>query len=209
MHVVWKSIDRFAASSQAFMCQLRPFKREAAPCEFLNQSTILLELTCELTSMSSLCRGVKLPSRRPALVCESCLYSQDAQSRVRAFHVLDPRGLLDVIGVFHESRDGNALAELQHSSVEEPSKRVEALLGTWSGQLVSRRTGIYGATLAANEVQVLIERDENGNVKQVPYPSTSTLLFPSFCVSEFPARKEKVPRLLSLAQICFQAVVTL
>ena len=49
--------------------------------------------------------GVQLPSRRPALVCESCLYSKDEMIRLRGFHVLDPRGLLDFIGVFEERKD--------------------------------------------------------------------------------------------------------
>ena len=114
-----------------------------------------------------MCRGVKLPSQRPALVCESCLYSQDAQKRVRSFHVLDPRGLLDMIGVFHESRDGSSFAESQRDLVDEPSKRIEALLGRWSGQLQTRRTGIYGSTLAQYNVQVCYERDDEAKMKLV------------------------------------------
>lgn len=110
-------------------------------------------------------RGVKLPSRRPALVCESCLYSKDGQKRVRAFHVLDPRGLLDVIGVFHESRDGSSFAESQRDLVDEPGTRIEAVLGRWSGQLVTRRTGIYGSTSAHCNVQVCYERDEEAKMK--------------------------------------------
>jgi hypothetical protein len=117
--------------------------------------------------LNLICRGVKLPSRRPALVCESCFYSQDAQKRVRAFHVLDPRGLLDVIGVFHESRDDSSFAESQRDLADEPSKRIEALLGRWSGQLVTRRTSIYGSTLAQCNVQVCYERDEEAKMKLV------------------------------------------
>lgn len=114
-----------------------------------------------------MCRGVKLPSRRPALVCESCLFSQDGQKRVRAFHVLDPRGLLDVIGVFHESRDGSSFAESQRDLVDEPSTRIEALLGRWSGELMTRRTGIYGSTSAQCNVQVCYERDDEAKMKLV------------------------------------------
>lgn len=122
-----------------------------------------LDLTADLLIR----RGVKLPSRRPALVCESCLYSEDAQSRVRAFHVLDPRGLLDVIGVFHESREGESFAESQKNLANDLATRIDAVLGKWSGQLVTRRTGIYGATIAECNVQVLYERDDEGKMKQV------------------------------------------
>lgn len=111
-------------------------------------------------------KGVKLPSRRPALVCESCLYSQDANSRVRAFHVLDPRGFLDVIGVFHESKDNSTFDESQTEPVDEASKRIHALLGTWSGRLVTRRTGIYGATIVQSNVQVVFEKEESGKFLQ-------------------------------------------
>lgn len=114
-----------------------------------------------------MCRGVKLPSRRPALVCESCLYSKDAQKRVRAFHVLDPRGLLDVIGIFHESRDGSSFAESQRNLPDEAGSRIESLLGKWSGKLVTRRTGIYGSTLAQYNVQVSYERNEEAKMKLV------------------------------------------
>jgi hypothetical protein len=112
-------------------------------------------------------RGVKLPSRRPALVCESCLYSEDANNRVRAFHVLDPRGFLDVIGVFHESKDNSTFDESQMEPVDEASKRIHALLGTWSGRLVTRRTGIYGATIVESNVQVVFEKEESGKFLQV------------------------------------------
>lgn len=129
--------------------------------------SVMANYTLVLTADLLIRRGVKLPSRRPALVCESCLYSEDAQSRVRAFHVLDPRGLLDVIGVFHESREGESFAESQKKLANDFATRVDAVLGKWSGQLVTRRTGIYGATLAECNVQVHYEKDDEGKMKQV------------------------------------------
>jgi len=80
--------------------------------------------------------------------------------------VLDPRGLLDVIGVFHESREGESFAESQKKLADDFATRVDAVLGKWSGQLVTRRTGIYGATLAECNVQVHYERDDEGKMKQ-------------------------------------------
>lgn len=81
--------------------------------------------------------------------------------------MLDPRGLLDVIGVFHESREGESFAESQKKLANDFATRVDTVLGKWSGQLVTRRTGIYGATLAECNVQVHYERDDEGKVKQV------------------------------------------
>lgn len=81
--------------------------------------------------------------------------------------MLDPRGLLDVIGVFHESREGESFAESQKKLANDFATRVDAVLGKWSGQLVTRRTGIYGATLAECNVQVHYERDDEGKMKQV------------------------------------------
>ncbi|CAI5531226.1 unnamed protein product [Closterium sp. Naga37s-1] len=76
-------------------------------------------------------RGVKLPSRRPALVSETCLFLSEPVSeagsepgseppaeasseedvtwgnrRVRTFHVLDSKGMIDTLGVFVEEREG-------------------------------------------------------------------------------------------------------
>lgn len=56
---------------------------------------------------------MKLPSTRPALVSEVCLSSQG--SRARAFHVLDPRGVIDTISVFVESQEEDSLVpEVQY-----------------------------------------------------------------------------------------------
>lgn len=49
-------------------------------------------------------RNLKLPSRRPSLVCENCLYSLEQDARVRAFHIMDPKGVLDMFIVFLEER---------------------------------------------------------------------------------------------------------
>jgi hypothetical protein len=49
-------------------------------------------------------RNLKLPSHRPSIVCENCLYSLEKDKRVRAFHVMDPQGFLDMLLVFLEER---------------------------------------------------------------------------------------------------------
>lgn len=56
-----------------------------------------------------------MPSTRPALVSEVCLSSQG--TRARAFHVLDPRGVIDSIAVFVESQQqDNQVPEVCQSS---------------------------------------------------------------------------------------------
>lgn len=50
------------------------------------------------------CRNLKLPSRRPSLVCENCLYSLQRDMRARAFHILEPKGTVDMLIIFLEER---------------------------------------------------------------------------------------------------------
>lgn len=50
-------------------------------------------------------RNLKLPSRRPSIVCENCLFSLETNARrIRAFHIMDPKGVLDMLLVFLEER---------------------------------------------------------------------------------------------------------
>ncbi|KAL2642866.1 hypothetical protein R1flu_010453 [Riccia fluitans] len=111
--------------------------------------------------------GLKFPSRRPALVSECCLYSEDGLRRVRAFVTLDPRGLLDVIACFVEKKvDGTFLEDDQLAEEEDLNERVEAILGRWEGRAVTRRTGLYGATIAVGDVSVTYEQFEDGKLTQ-------------------------------------------
>ncbi|KAL3696190.1 hypothetical protein R1sor_010266 [Riccia sorocarpa] len=111
--------------------------------------------------------GLKLPSRRPALVSECCLYSDDGLRRVRAFLTVDPRGLLDVIACFVEKKvDGTFLEDDQPIEEDKVNERLEAILGRWEGHAVTRRTGLYGATIAEGDVTVTYERFEDGTFTQ-------------------------------------------
>eukprot|EP00262_Sarcandra_glabra_P014223 TRINITY_DN4105_c0_g1_i2.p1 TRINITY_DN4105_c0_g1~~TRINITY_DN4105_c0_g1_i2.p1 ORF type:complete len:290 (+),score=29.25 TRINITY_DN4105_c0_g1_i2:256-1125(+) len=49
-------------------------------------------------------KNLKLPSRRPSVVCENCLYSQEKDMRARAFHIMDPKGILEMLLIFLEER---------------------------------------------------------------------------------------------------------
>ncbi|KAJ7553855.1 hypothetical protein O6H91_06G115600 [Diphasiastrum complanatum] len=110
-------------------------------------------------------KGVKLASRRPALVSESCLYSQRGNIRARAFHVVDQRGLTDLFGVFRERKDCDSSLSWSGTQNEDPN-RLSAILGKWSGEAIFRRTGIYGSTIAKGQVQVIYEELENGRLRQ-------------------------------------------
>lgn len=63
-------------------------------------------------------RNLKLPSLRPSIVCENCLYSQEKDRRARAFHIMDPKGILEMLLIFLEDRGDGVLF---HPSLESNS----------------------------------------------------------------------------------------
>ncbi|CAN6297707.1 unnamed protein product [Urochloa humidicola] len=110
-------------------------------------------------------KNLKIPSRKPSIVCENCLYSLEGNGRVRAFHIMDPKGVLDTLLVFHE-RQGSVVPEpLIHSPVgteNDSSDRINALLGRWEGHSVTKRSGVYGATIDEADTAVVLKMDSNG-----------------------------------------------
>jgi len=63
------------------------------------------------------CRNLKLPSRRPSVVCENCLYSLQRDRRARAFHILEPKGTVDMLILFLEERSDGPPPVLDSSGV--------------------------------------------------------------------------------------------
>lgn len=63
-----------------------------------------MSVDCTNKLITIFCRNLKLPSRRPSLVCENCLYSKEMDRRARAFHIMDPKGVLEMLIVFLEER---------------------------------------------------------------------------------------------------------
>ncbi|EPS68290.1 hypothetical protein M569_06480, partial [Genlisea aurea] len=117
-------------------------------------------------------RNLKLPSRRPAVVCENCLYSLERDLRLRAFHILDPQGKLEMLLLFLEERGSKTI---QHPALVDPSSSNEAAvlfdriiphLGTWKGRSVTKRSGVYGATIAEADTTASLEMDERGHLFQ-------------------------------------------
>ncbi|KAM7506797.1 hypothetical protein LguiA_017250 [Lonicera macranthoides] len=108
-------------------------------------------------------KNLKLPSRRPSIVCESCLYSLEKDKRVRAFHVMDPKGVIEMLLIFLEERgDTSKVFPLRRSS-----DRILPYIGRWKGKSITKRTGVYGATIAEADTVVVLDIDEEGQLTQV------------------------------------------
>lgn len=109
-------------------------------------------------------KNLKLPSRRPSVVCENCLYSLQRDMRARAFHILEPKGTVDMLVIFLEERS-EASAPLLDSS-REMKNRIIPFLGKWKGHSITKRSGVYGSTIAEADTVVLHEMDDNGQLIQ-------------------------------------------
>ncbi|XP_061358104.1 uncharacterized protein LOC133302355 [Gastrolobium bilobum] len=108
-------------------------------------------------------RNLKLPSRRPSVVCENCLYSLQRDMRARAFHILEPKGTVDMLIIFLEERSDGSPPLLDSSR---DKNRMIAFLGKWKGHSITKRSGVYGSTIAKADTVVLHEMDVNGQLIQ-------------------------------------------
>ncbi|KAL1194439.1 hypothetical protein V5N11_010351 [Cardamine amara subsp. amara] len=110
---------------------------------------------------------LKLPSRRPSLVCENCLYSKKMDRRARAFHIMDPKGVLEMLIVFLEEREVENLTHpFLDNSQDDDAERINPFLGTWKGRSVTKRSGVYGATLSEADTLAVLEINDKGQVIQ-------------------------------------------
>ncbi|KAL0461590.1 UNVERIFIED_CONTAM: hypothetical protein Slati_0046600 [Sesamum latifolium] len=109
--------------------------------------------------------NLKLPSRRPAIVCENCLYSLEKDARVRAFHIMDPQGILEMLLVFLEERGKEVTAHPSFDNSKD-SNRMAPHLGTWKGHSITKRSGVYGATIAEADTIAILEMNEDGQLIQ-------------------------------------------
>ncbi|CAA7051867.1 unnamed protein product [Microthlaspi erraticum] len=112
-------------------------------------------------------RFLKLPSRRPSLVCENCLYSTKMDRRARAFHIMDPKGVLEMFIVFLEERGAESLTHpVLETSSQDDDERITPFLGTWKGRSITKRSGVYGATLSEADTVAVLEMDDKGHIVQ-------------------------------------------
>ncbi|EEF29489.1 conserved hypothetical protein [Ricinus communis] len=111
-------------------------------------------------------RNLKLPSRRPSIVCENCLYSQEKDRRARAFHIMDPRGVLEMLLVFLEDRGDRILSHPSLDSNIDSATRILPFLGKWKGHSITKRSGVYGSTMTEADTVALLEMDDKGHLIQ-------------------------------------------
>ncbi|KAL8117173.1 uncharacterized protein LOC141661832 [Apium graveolens] len=111
-------------------------------------------------------KNLKLPSRRPAIVCETCLFSLEKDMRARAFHIMDPKGIIEMILIFLEERGGEVLIAPSLNDSKDSTDRIMPHIGRWKGQSVTKRSGIYGATIAEADTVSSLEIDDKGQLIQ-------------------------------------------
>lgn len=111
-------------------------------------------------------RNLKLPSKRPSIVCENCLYSLEKDRRVRAFHIMDPKGVLEMLLVFLEERGNGEAIPPSFDDFKEDTERILPHLGTWKGHSRTTRTGVYGATITEASTTAVLEINKDGQLIQ-------------------------------------------
>ncbi|KAL5723004.1 hypothetical protein ACHQM5_006454 [Ranunculus cassubicifolius] len=120
-------------------------------------------------------KNLKLPSRRPAIVCENCLYSHEKDMRARAFHILDPHGVLEMILIFLEERGDNGFPHLAPHNFKGNESGITPFLGRWEGHSITKRSGVYGATITESDTVALLEmNDENQLVHDITTTTSGT-----------------------------------
>ncbi|KAH7660734.1 Lipocalins domain-containing protein [Dioscorea alata] len=118
-------------------------------------------------------KNLKIPSRRPSVVCENCLYSLNKDMRTRAFHIMDPKGVLEMLLIFLEERGGGMPAISSPNKLEGTEDRLTPMLGRWEGHSITKRSGVYGATIAEADTVALLELDDKGQLIQDITSTTS------------------------------------
>ncbi|KAH0973638.1 hypothetical protein GBA52_025794 [Prunus armeniaca] len=111
-------------------------------------------------------KNLKLPSRWPSIVCESCLYSLEKDMRVRAFHIMDPKGIVEMLLIFLEERGDGVLLPPSLDNNMENKDRIVPFLGKWKGHSITKRSGVYGSTMAEADTVTSLEMDDKGQIIQ-------------------------------------------
>ncbi|XP_031489406.1 uncharacterized protein LOC116256982 [Nymphaea colorata] len=113
-------------------------------------------------------KGLKIPSKIPSIVCENCLYSQKSDMRARAFHIMDPHGVLEMLLIFLEKReDGTPISSAPGKLLDDSADRITPFLGEWQGHSLTKRTGVYGATITEADTQVILEMNDGRLIQNI------------------------------------------
>ncbi|XP_057491286.1 uncharacterized protein LOC130777007 [Actinidia eriantha] len=111
-------------------------------------------------------KNLKLPSRQPSIVCENCLYSLEKEMRARAFHIMDPKGIIEMLLIFLEERGGMVHIPSSFDSSKDNTNRIIPFVGKWKGHAITKRSGVYGATIAEADTIVVLEIDDKDQLIQ-------------------------------------------
>ncbi|KAI8030142.1 hypothetical protein LOK49_LG01G03729 [Camellia lanceoleosa] len=111
-------------------------------------------------------KNPKLPSRRPSIVCENCLYSLETDMRARAFHILDPKGIVEMLLIFLEERGCGVFIPPSLDNSKDNTNRIIPYLGKWKGHSITKRSGVYGATIAEADTITVLEINDEGQLIQ-------------------------------------------
>ncbi|KAE8021739.1 hypothetical protein FH972_007604 [Carpinus fangiana] len=113
-------------------------------------------------------KNLKLPSRRPSIVCENCLYSVEKDMRARAFHIMDPKGIIEMLLIFLEERGDSVPCPpaLDSTMLQGNTNRIIPYLGNWKGRSITKRSGAYGATIAEADTVSSLEMNDKGQLIQ-------------------------------------------
>jgi len=61
------------------------------------------------------------------------------------------------------------------NSFQDANSRIIPFLGKWKGHSITKRSGVYGSTIAKADTVVLHEMDDNGQLIQVFYNSITNV----------------------------------
>ncbi|THG03980.1 hypothetical protein TEA_025129 [Camellia sinensis var. sinensis] len=111
-------------------------------------------------------KNLKLPSRWPSIVCENCLYSLEKDMRARAFHIMDPKGIIEMLLIFLEERGGGVLIPPSFDDSKDNTNRILPYLGMWKGHSITKRSGVYGSTITEADTIAVLEIDDDGWIIQ-------------------------------------------
>ena len=115
------------------------------------------------------------------------MYSNQTDRRARAFHIMDPKGVLEMLIVFLEER---GLENLVHPVLDDSQgdgERITPFLGTWKGRSITKRSGVYGSTLSEADTVAVLDINDQGQVVQVHdiQQHSSSLLLMSLTIRGF------------------------
>ncbi|KAA8547951.1 hypothetical protein F0562_004380 [Nyssa sinensis] len=85
---------------------------------------------------------------------------------------MDPKGIIEMLLIFLEERGGGLVIPCSLDNSKDDTNRIIPFLGKWKGHSKTKRSGVYGATIAEADTAAVLEIDNKGQLIQ---DITSTL----------------------------------